>query len=92
MEHTKGPWELISLSSKLDDWTGASLVIRNEYAPGGIAVTIGGVGDEEEANARLIAAAPDLLEAVKDALIYLDHEATGLRPAKLVAAIVKAEG
>lgn len=45
---------------------------------------------EAIANARLIAAAPDLLAALKDALIQLDEH--GLRGGLAESAIAKAEG
>lgn len=99
MKHTKGTWDLIPFDPHLSDWTGASFVIRNDqHAPGGIAVTIGGVGAEEEANARLIAAAPDLLKALKEAEIALVNcipvvPYPGDGPlVKIRAVIAKAEG
>jgi hypothetical protein len=48
---------------------------------------------QQEANARLIAAAPDLLEALKAAYPWLESSAEGENATKLaLAAIAKAEG
>lgn len=72
-KHTPGPWE----KSKKRDGTRVVLssgrVIRAKvHGP----LTVGSPGyDEAEANARLIAAAPDLLEAAKAALRGLEHAA-----------------
>ena len=75
-EHTPGPWTTknmdgslfpsVVLPSKEEGW-GESRIIINE-----------GRADMEEcqANARLIAAAPDLLEAAKEALHTLDVQAS----------------
>jgi hypothetical protein len=57
MNHTPTPWELIpfKLAAVVEnDWTQSSFAIRAPGAPGGIAVTIGGLGEEEKANAELI--------------------------------------
>ena len=48
--------------------------------------------DIGRANARLIAAAPDLLEAAKQALALLDGKGIGITAHNLRAAIAKAEG
>jgi hypothetical protein len=48
------------------------------------------LGDNAAPNARLIAAAPDLLEALKDVLRYVPSVADGAIKAR--AAIAKAEG
>ena len=53
--------------------------------------------DEEFANARLIAAAPDLLEALKDCVAVMDRELAGLKAiqpelSSARAAIAKATG
>jgi hypothetical protein len=67
MPHTPGPYRLVILDAKLDDWTGARYVIRSDkHAPGGVAAIIGGTGEQEErANAHLFLVAPDLLEACR---------------------------
>lgn len=63
MTHTETPWEVVELGSPATPF--GSFVIRAKKAPGGIAVTVGGLGEEERANAHLIKAAPSLLAAVK---------------------------
>lgn len=63
MAHTPGPWVVV----EADVPPFGSFAIRNDHeAPGGLAITVGGLGEEERANAHLIAAAPELLEALKD--------------------------
>lgn len=68
-EHTPGPWEVVAIN--LDGWP---LPTRAEYPNAdvsfGIVKDAGAVitEGEIEANARLIAAAPDLLAALKDAV------------------------
>lgn len=94
--HTPGPWEargVIIYRSTPDADTGATPLL--------CVVTGDGTSvAEDEANARLVAAAPDLLEAAKACLPSFDlmwppEDATGrrgqLREA-LRAAIAKAEG
>jgi hypothetical protein len=100
-KHTPGPWSI--------DRTGE----RHGQRPYGISagkrgptpkniVNWGGVAapasQESEANARLIASAPDLLEACQTALAYCEHLQSsmfGVEPthaAELRAAIAKATG
>ena len=61
--HTPGPWEALKDNNR---WT---IFLPDSYLGNHIAYTSnGGVSeDQEEANARLIAAAPDLLEALEQA-------------------------
>ena len=75
-EHTSGPWRI------LDTQIDPNNVPRVVAARGGIAVmcvdrAMGdkGPSEKEMANARLIAAAPDLLAALSDALACLDESA-----------------
>jgi len=63
--HTPGPWKV---DKELNSFRGQWLIAIDVGDRGrGMAVseTIGGTGDER-ANARLIAAAPELLEALKE--------------------------
>lgn len=61
MNATPGPWKIAHSSAP--DWTGDWYI----HAPGGTLIAMSeGWSDEEQANARLIAAAPDLLEALKE--------------------------
>jgi hypothetical protein len=57
MSYTPGPWKV-----KTTDYAGR-YVLFNDIVRGRVPKDF---GDEDEANARLIAAAPDLLEALKD--------------------------
>jgi hypothetical protein len=94
MKHTPGPW-VVNKQHKTISYKGCFDVATadNEYL---IAQTIGGLGEQEEANARLIAAAPDLLEALKQ----LASVAIGTEHGKqfeyqidlAIAAIAKATG
>ena len=88
-KHTQGPWQAIGT------------MVRGPYAlgennrPGGLIADCGGYyTPETHANARLIAAAPELLEAAKMALRELraayNSNTRGMD--KLCAAITKAKG
>ena len=96
IKHTPGPWAVFQNDSdeeRLD---------INSLHPSGkgaffVAETIGGLADGEmEANARLIAAAPDLLQACEQAEHWLDHDDGSAEPAEMLrvlrAAIAKANG
>ena len=65
MKHTPGPWIF-----KDADRDSGSFDIDSEEGFF-IAETISGLGHEEQENARLIAAAPDLLEAVNRLLVCM---------------------
>ena len=99
-QHTKGPWKF---GSSNDD----SVYKRNIGGSDGyhVAVASSREDDEVDANARLIAAAPDLLEALREAEAGLEFagadkltEVGGFAPAPLAAlrivraAIAKATG
>jgi hypothetical protein len=98
-KHTPGPWELEAF--KVDGMLLFQITAPNGSGPGGNLIlddaSIEGETDEEQiANARLIAAAPELLEALK----RMDHtltahghvdSGTGLH-SLIIAAIAKAEG
>ena len=83
--HTPGPW------TASDERRGIFEIIHD----GDLLAQVWGVrpaGDGDlpaEANARLIAAAPELLEACQEALVWADN--AGLK-GRLAAAIAKAEG
>lgn len=69
--HTPGPWQLVG-PDEFGDYT-----VNTESDPTAIAAVVngnwlamGGLTDRHAANARLIAAAPDLLEALRG--LYLD--------------------
>lgn len=74
---TPGPWELAEFDGLADNLMGASFAIMAREAPGGVVHTIGGLGLEEKANAKFIAAAPDdisyLLVALAEARELLER-------------------
>ena len=96
-KHTPGPWETVGAKYiwKTGDVGGAVAIIAepecessNDFRPVRIASER---WEEAMANARLIAAAPELLEALKELRdFYTDN--FGLPAAKANAAIAKAEG
>jgi hypothetical protein len=105
-KHTPGPWEY---DSDEGDYGEARLIVRNnEVHPQGpfvVSVINQSRGEESKANARLIAAAPELLGAAEAALsdisgwlrdrMYSDDDAMdGLTEMenKLSAAIARAKG
>ena len=66
-KHTPGPWEAVRSSSDLDEWAGWRI-----KQPGSGLCDVAYVDDADagppvaEADARLIAAAPDLLAALEE--------------------------
>lgn len=99
--HTPGPWKVVGRTSRyhdLGDTTDYALAVETDDAAAcEIALVYTGdvASDQAEADARLIAASPDLLAACRAAFDYLDHApvgpADGLLP-QLAAAILKARG
>jgi len=86
-QHTPGPWAI-----ETDRDAGHSNHQRHHIfaiVGGGNRLAVCCYKQNEEANARLIAAAPDLLEALKEALEIGDLEGWCIRAR---AAIAKAEG
>lgn len=102
-EHTPGPWQV---SQSLDYFDEGATVVRTVNIPRGCArglvVAVLTKTDECSANARLIAAAPELLEALRETLDELESIRDALshpRPTSESAvchrarlAIAKAEG
>ena len=97
-KHTPEPWGLVgepngyTVWNVVDDGVNPGCVGRILARVCGAAVTV----EEEEANARLIAAAPDLLAALKE-LVYCDDNrvthpvyAAAMEQARVV--IARAEG
>ena len=89
MKHTKGPWA-VNVTGHGSIWIGG-----NEIGDTGFQTEIGSIcseyGEMSRANGRLIAAAPDLFEALK----WVRDNCTGLPAvARALAekAIAKAEG
>jgi len=94
VSHTPGPWEI---NQRVDNPCGidAFISIANVH---GVAYAFGDTKEQREANAHLIAAAPDLLEACKAVLRWaqvMNLYGTSSEPACVdmcEAAIAKAEG
>ncbi len=84
--HTPGPWRYMSGTHSLYDGDGRAVALV--YGPRGIDCS------RRDANARIIAAAPELLEALKEMLSAWDEDpAYGAASAdKARAAIAKATG
>jgi hypothetical protein len=61
-KHTLGPWFLKKDIDTSDEWNAYDVMTSDKWAIAGI----NKLRDEYKANARLIAAAPDLLEALCD--------------------------
>lgn len=99
MAHTPGPWELQGqwqLKTDTGDWVDAECVEAPRW--GIIGAWIDSSSDERESNARLVAAAPELLEALRILRVQFGDYTDGDGAAKFHAcniadaAIVKAEG
>ena len=97
-KHTPGPWVVVG---RLTKYVEARLVGRliQEVAACGPTMADEGYGKQQEANARLIAAAPDLLEALQDVdALWMHHSVAhgdgkiGPLHEKVIAAIAKATG
>jgi hypothetical protein len=97
MKHTSGPWK------RLQGMIVGNLHKGERGTEGDVVCLMKGLVDykNQDANARLIAAAPELLEACRFALLTIEHR-EGLRHRKdlftdderniLLTAIAKAEG
>ncbi len=74
-KHTLGPWlykaSLRTDDSGMSDWTVYKPHVRADLPEQHIA-TMGIQGNEDVANARLISAAPEMLEAFKDLMHLID--------------------
>ena len=90
MKHTPGPWAI------WQGWGAKDIAIRPVIGGRTMTLTLArvfteSVTEKQEAlaNARLIAAAPELLEALKDSYPYIDNDALRKR---IGSALAKAEG
>ena len=97
-KHTPGPWVVVGSRTK---YVEARLVgsLMQEVAACGPTMADEGYGQQQEANARLIAAAPDLLEALQDVdALWMHHSVAhgdgkiGPLHEKVIAAIARATG
>jgi hypothetical protein len=94
-KHTHGPWRVSSQPIINGKYAGC-FAIKPEAGPPFAVMIGGGPNDLRQANASLIAAAPDLLEACRHALAHIEvDECTHGRPFSagnlLRAAIDRAE-
>lgn len=76
-EHTAGPWVVQALETNHHGYDWPTFCVRNK--PGNHCLAVVGVvdratADQNTANARLIATAPELLELCRTVLIRLDVE------------------
>ena len=104
-KHTPGPWEITESKRHARDFEPRFVVYSQQYPAGRIAiVSLRGAPNGDRflhlANAHLIAAAPDLLKALKDVMVWIDNwdprftddDAWDDTNNKVDAAIAKAEG
>jgi hypothetical protein len=66
MKHTPGPWKIQSATRNYDNF-------KIEAEGWGIITNIEDNSNESEGNARLIAAAPELLEMLKITYLHIEH-------------------
>jgi hypothetical protein len=93
MTHTPGPWRIEERNGMAANQYGRFNVSASHYSrPGVIDGRDCVVEVRDEANARLIAAAPDLLEALKNLVAFLDDQDNFKFTEEARAAIAKAEG
>lgn len=101
IKHTPGPWFITGSMTKYVEARIPGRMIQ-EVAACGPTAADDGYGEQQMANARLIAAAPDLLEALEYAVVDFDnwaahednhpHEHLVAWAEKARAAIAKAKG
>jgi len=94
--HTKGPWKWVDMPIIRELFNGCS-AICSEHIDDAVIATIGEDVPGHEANAHLIAAAPQLLEALKACHLQMlqsnnDSEYAQEANQLAIAAIAKAEG
>ncbi len=93
--HTPGPWsaQWIGGNYAVRDEEGHGVAFTNSAARSSAAVRSKVDGDEEpQANARLIAAAPELLEALEPFAKFACDEPNDCHNCRALAAIKKARG
>ena len=92
---TPGPWKAVRNASFWEVVTpspGQTLNQANGYRPSSLAYVWGEGEKQAKANARLIAAAPDLLEALKPFAVYGRPGSKDVEVGAAIAAIAKATG
>ena len=92
VKHTPGPWFITGSMTKYVEARIPGRMIQ-EVAACGPTAADDGYGEQQMANARLIAAAPELLEALESVLENcLDSDGLAAAYEKARAAIAKAKG
>ncbi len=96
-KHTPGPWRVGRHFTDDEGYREIAIeaTVRGvECVPASVVLQFANYGGMQEANARLIAAAPELLEALEAMIIAYEHEASPENPSLLMgrAAIAKATG
>lgn len=93
-KHTPGPWTYSESMGYIGTDEGVICKIASSTGQAGIGKNI--VASEQKANARLIAAAPVMYEALKDALACIEQSLTrkeiNVRRDRINAALSQAEG
>jgi hypothetical protein len=93
VQHTPGPWSINRSVDKRSGWhvRGGEKLKDAAKAPSICRLSVNGHPDDVQANAHLLAAAPELLEALEEALIMAE---AGLefRSEKARHLIAKAKG
>jgi hypothetical protein len=72
-KHTEGPWEVAGGTNKNGDLFVWPVLKPGEMGGHGVAKVCGEYDDQVQANARLIAAAPELLEALRATVDLLEE-------------------
>jgi len=81
MNHTKGPWQVVY---PLNDLSITEIrTLRDEQTGHVATIGVSFVDSETQANARLIAAAPDLLAALKRTLARLESHTASIETCDL---------
>lgn len=90
MAHTPGPWKVIEPFDVYDEWR----VAIDDNDPGVAVVAVMDSQSENEANAHLIASAPELYAALKALLDWStsEYQSNARIDAQARAALAKAEG
>lgn len=93
-KHTPGPWDVNASRNGYTSEVAIEGPIREQETAPVCWIGANRISSENEANARLIAAAPELLAACRAALEFIQAQRMGSGNAEplLLAAIKKAEG
>jgi hypothetical protein len=94
-KHTPGPWDYSAKLSASENHRGFRIWEHGDSWVLADVMPMDEDGKQGEANARLIAAAPELLEALKTCLLIVEHLAAESAPTTIAearAAIAKATG